>query len=79
MIRRSDARTRSARAEPPTAVCPLCHGTGLNRAMTAAYAGSRAAFGDDRRLTAAQVRCADCDGRGRQELARLLATRGRIT
>ena len=79
MIRRSSARKRGELAEAPTAVCPLCHGTGLNRARSEAYTGSRADFSGDRGLAADQVRCADCEGRGRLSVARLLAERGRIT
>jgi hypothetical protein len=77
-------KTPDLRAWPfgkPTVLCADCGGSGLNAASAARYAGSRASFGDDRRLAAEQVSCSGCEGRGRRvESAReVLARTGRST
>jgi hypothetical protein len=67
---------RRRREEPwphgqPVIVCPSCLGTGMDRAHAAIYQATRAPLEDEARADA--VRCAACEGRGRQTVAHALA------
>jgi DnaJ-class molecular chaperone len=57
----------------PTIVCPACSGTGLDRVHAGVYLTARTVPDEQTRILA--VRCAACDGRGRQTVEHDLHSR----